>query len=77
MSDRERYYSMNAGVEAGKASAVYLKASEGLNHSLMAAALKAKTKALIAQNPKSGLQREDITTRKNRFATGLASDFWL
>lgn len=76
MPEKEHYYSMNAGVEATKAAYAYGHAHDTKDFPTKGRSLRAKTKALIAQNPTSGLQREKTPERRARFSQGLAIDFW-
>lgn len=77
MNERERYYQMNAGSEAGKAAIEYGVAHDSSDPHTKGVCLKAMTKAFIAQNPKSGLHREVTPARQKRFPFGLNIDFWI
>jgi hypothetical protein len=76
MSDKERYWHMIAGVESRKAALVYDKANNSNNLLTKSVALKAKTKALIAQNPIPNHGSKTTAARQARFPLGLTSDIW-
>ncbi len=75
--EREKWRdrSVAAGGEARNATAILVSDASSLEEK--ARALKAKTKALSAQNPRTGYGRETTPLRRGRFPTGFLSDFWI